>query len=171
MARTLSLPPLLLVVAWALLGAVILLPGPLAALGTRYSVLGTRVRDRLHHLSGVVAVPPSQMMAPRVIGARPLHPTPNTQHLSPNAYHPLSLPPLFGPNLDASLDDPSTQNETTIAISPDDSRRVITSANDYRAGLQPWVYLSTDAGANWVNYQVPGTESLYYGHPSIAFAA
>src|SRR5207244_3099496 len=48
--------------------------------------------------------------------------------------------------------------------------RVIGSANDYRTNLKPWVYLSTDGGSAWTNYQVqPVSSTLYYGDPGMAF--
>lgn len=114
------------------------------------------IADRLHHISGVVAVPPHTMMGRAEATLHDL-----TRLLTP---------PTWGPNVDASLNNPAAQNETTIAINPESNQRVIASANDYRANLQPWVYLSTNGGAAWTNYQVPGTSnSLYYGDPAMAF--
>jgi len=49
------------------------------------------------------------------------------------------------------------------AIDPDNSLRVLASANDYRCGLCPYVYLSTNSGTNWTNYPVPGAGGLAYG--------
>src|SRR4051794_32848819 len=117
------------------------------------------ITDPLHHLSGVIAVPPQSMMGQAKQGGGILHELAG-----------LLTPPVWGPNVDASLNNPAVQNETTIAINPEDSQRVIASANDYRANLQPWVYLSTNGGAVWTNYQVPGTSNgLFYGDPSMTF--
>lgn len=115
--------------------------------------------DPYRHLSGVVAVPPSEMM--RNLGEK------GASVLKEWA-GPLT-PPVFGPNVDATLNNASNQNETTISINPNNDQIVIGSANDYRASLQPWVYRSTDGGTTWVNYQVPGTTSLFYGDPAVAF--
>src|SRR5437867_7408663 len=82
----------------------------------------------LHHLSGVVAIPPRQVQAEAAARER--------------GGNLILNPPLFGPNVDATLNNPAAQNETTIAINPEDGQRIIASANDYRANLQPWVYLS-----------------------------
>src|SRR4051812_7580056 len=78
------------------------------------------ITDPLHHISGVVAVPPSKMRARSQASSR---------------FDGGLTPPLFGPNVDASLNDPSAQNETTIAINPEDDQRVIAAANDYRLSL------------------------------------
>ncbi|MGI8586155.1 MAG: Kelch repeat-containing protein [Chloroflexia bacterium] len=122
-----------------------------AALPTEQSV--PRIADRFHHLSGVVAVPPAEMLG-QGLGER---------------RNVLLTPPVFGPNVSASLNDPSAQNETTIAINPDDSQRVIASANDYRCNLCPEVYLSSSGGTTWANYPVPGVTGLYYGDPAMTF--
>ncbi|HMA35486.1 MAG TPA: sialidase family protein, partial [Chloroflexia bacterium] len=111
------------------------------------------ITDPLHHLSGVVAVP-----ARRVLGA------PGAR----GPWGPLTLP-VFGPNVDASLNNPAAQNETTIAINPEDDTRVIAAANDYRCNLCPYVYLSTNSGTAWTNYPVPGAGSLFYGDPAMTF--
>jgi len=111
------------------------------------------IRDPYHHISGVVVYPPSQ-----VSSGNPLRKLVDAL-----------LPPIFGPNIDTSLNNPAAQNETTIDIDPDGGQRVIASANDYRNGLKPWVYLSTDAGTSWTNYQVPGLQNLNYGDPAMAF--
>ena len=112
------------------------------------------ITDPYHHLSGVVAVPIEQMRGP----ANP-----------PGGWAGGLTPPIFGPNVDASLNNAADQNETTIAINPEDDQRVIASANDYRAGLRPYVYLSTSGGTAWTNYQVPGTTALNYGDPAMTF--
>jgi hypothetical protein len=103
----------------------------------------------------VVAVPPETMMR-------------SVDNELDKLWGPLN-PPVFGPNVDASLNNSANQNETTISIYPGDNQRVIASANDYRANLKPWVYLSTNGGTNWTNYQVPGTSNLFYGDPAMAF--
>jgi hypothetical protein len=116
--------------------------------------------DPYHHLSGVVAVPPSLMIAGsgqnHVGGA-------GTQGKWAG---PLT-PPIFGPNVDATLNNAADQNETTVSIDPDSDQIIIGSANDYRASLKPEVYRTTDGGTSWVNYQVPGVTSLYYGDPAV----
>ncbi|HKP52205.1 MAG TPA: S-layer homology domain-containing protein [Chloroflexia bacterium] len=111
--------------------------------------------DPLRHLSGVVAVPPETMMRPAGGEVDKL-------------WGPLN-PPVFGPNVDASLNNSAAQNETTISIYSANDQRVIASANDYRANLKPWVYLSTNGGTTWTNYQVPGTTGLFYGDPAMAY--
>ena len=111
--------------------------------------------DPWRKLSGVVVVPRESMMG-----------TDNSD--MSKLWGPLN-PPVFGPNVDATLNNSANQNETTISIYPANNQRVIAAANDYRANLQPWVYLSTDGGTSWSNYQVPGTTSLYYGDPAMAF--
>jgi hypothetical protein len=112
-------------------------------------------------MSGVVAIPPQKVLADAAFNA--LH-----GDLGKPIKDALNAP-LFGPNVDASLNNPAAQNETTIAINPENSQQIIGSGNDYRANLQPWVYLSTDGGTVWTNYQVPGTSSLFYGDPAMAF--
>ena len=116
------------------------------------------VIDPYKRLSGVIAVPPAEMMRPGSGG-------------DPSWLGPLSplVPPVFGPNVDASLNNPANQNETTVAIDPENDQHVIVSANDYRTNLKPWVYASSDGGTTFVNYQVPGTVSLFYGDPAMAF--
>jgi hypothetical protein len=114
------------------------------------------ITDQFHHLSGVLLYPPDRMRA--------------DQPLSGWA-GPLTLP-SFGPNVSASLNNTGAQNETTIAINPEDDQRLIASANDYRCNLCPYVYLSTNGGANWTNYPVAGaSSSLLYGDPAMAFGA
>ncbi len=118
----------------------------------------TEIVDPYKRLSGVIAVPPAEMMRPGSGG-------------DPSWLGPLSplVPPVFGPNVDASLNNPANQNETTVAVDPENDQHVIVSANDYRANLKPWVYASSDGGTTFVNYQVPGTVSLFYGDPAMAF--
>src|SRR5689334_18601285 len=83
---------------------------------------GPVIADPFHHLSGVLLYPPDRMRAarggPGVIGAPAL--------------------PVFGANVSASLGNGSAQNETTIAINPEDDQRMIGSANDYRCNLCPY---------------------------------
>jgi hypothetical protein len=112
------------------------------------------ITDPYHHLSGVIVVPIEQMRGQ----ANPL-----------GGWAGRLTPPIFGPNVDASLNNAADQNETTIAINPEDDQRVIASANDYRAGLRPYVYLSTNGGVAWTNYQVPGASGLNYGDPAMTF--
>jgi hypothetical protein len=116
------------------------------------------IADPYRRISGVIAVPPAEMMRPGSGG-------------DPSWLGPLSslVPPVFGPNVDASLNNTANQNETTVAIDPENDQRVIVSANDYRTNLKPWVYLSTDGGTTFTNYQVPGTTNLFYGDPAMAF--
>jgi hypothetical protein len=56
------------------------------------------------------------------------------------------------------------QNETTIAVDPNNPNHVVSGANDYRVccdftGLNDstaWAYTSWDGGKTWTNVQVPG---------------
>ncbi len=116
---------------------------------------GPAPADPFHHLSGVVLYAPGSTQPGRGLpaGAGPL------------------LPSSFGPNVSAVNGDPSAQNETTIAIAPDDPNTVIASANDYRCGLCAYVYRSTDGGSTWVNTPVPGATGLSYGDPAMAFGS
>jgi len=117
--------------------------------------------SRLSRLSGVVAVPPSQVIAEARTAA--------LRGDLGQSLKRLLDPPTFGPNVDASLNNAAVQNETTISINPENDQQVIASANDYRANLQPWVYVSSNGGSTWANYQVPGTSGFYYGDPAMAF--
>ncbi len=127
--------------------------------------------DPYHHLSGVVAM--------RLTGGDGLgmadggmHPASFASNFVRNpqsVFGSLLAPPVFGPNVDATLNNSATQNETTIGIDPTSDQRVIAGANDYRANLKPYIYYSTDGGDTWVNYAVPGTHSIYYGDPAMAF--
>lgn len=86
-------------------------------------------------------------------------------------WHGPEVPSAFGANVSASLNDPETQNETSIAIDPGNNGIVIIGANDYR-NLTPWIYRSTDGGTSWVNFQPPVIQQdVYYGDPTVAFGA
>lgn len=59
-------------------------------------------------------------------------------------------------NVSASVDEGNsqgqpTQNESSIAVNPNNPNIVISSAVDYRDNSSSWVYISTDGGKNWVN--------------------
>lgn len=54
------------------------------------------------------------------------------------------------------------QNEQNIAVDPQHSNVVITSANDYRDDfVNCYVYRSTDSGATWVNTPLPGWQNVW----------
>src|SRR4051794_1143970 len=91
------------------------------------------IADPYHHISGVIAVSPDTMI--KQAGGSDTKP----------GTFPLALP-TFGPNVDATLNNPAAQNETTIAINPENDQQVIASANDYRSNLKPFVYYSTNGG-------------------------
>jgi hypothetical protein len=148
------------ILALLMLCAAVAWVGLVGIAGAAYPVARAALRgqpvitDPYHHISGVIAVPPEEMMG---------------EHPTPPWAGPLT-PPVFGPNVDASLNNAANQNETTIAINPENDQTVISAANDYRVGLKPWVYYSTDGGTSWVNYQVPGTvPSFNYGDPAMAY--
>jgi hypothetical protein len=74
------------------------------------------------------------------------------------------------------------QNEQNIAINPTNRLNVVTSANDYRAGFQAYVYTSVDGGASFTNVLLPGWDSFVGargvfkhvdagGDPVLAFAS
>ncbi len=111
--------------------------------------------DPWHHLSGVVTAWATQ--PPRRVPAAPV--------LAP------WIAPVFGPNIDASLGNAFAQSGAAVAINPDDPQRIIISANDYRNGLKPYIYLSTDSGSSWLDYLPGGLGSnpLYQGNPVLAF--
>ncbi len=75
--------------------------------------------------------------------------------------------PITGRNADAIVNDTAQtyvdgakcfrpQNEQNLAINPTNERNVVTSANDYRAGFQAQVYVSTDGGHQFSNVALPG---------------
>jgi hypothetical protein len=154
--------PILAGILWLLAGLVLLAgSGREAKAGAPAGLPSQSLPQNTSHVSGVVLFP-SALMGLGVGG----------QVYSPNPVSKWAgrlTPPIFGPNVDASLNNPSNQNETTIAINPEDDQRVIASANDYRSSLQPEVYLSTNGGTTWTNYQVPGTQSIFYGDPAMTF--
>ena len=121
--------------------------------------------DPYHHLSGVVAVPPSLMIGG--LGAN--HPGGSVGTGAQWQWAGPLTPPVFGPNVDATLNNSADQNETTVSINPDNDQIIIGSANDYRASLKPEIYRTTDGGTTWLDYQVPGATSLFYGDPAVTF--
>ena len=52
------------------------------------------------------------------------------------------------------------QNEQNIVINPTNGLNVVTSANDYRAGFQAFVYTSTDGGNTFTDVLLPGWDSF-----------
>ncbi|MEO5953037.1 MAG: hypothetical protein ABIQ44_11285, partial [Chloroflexia bacterium] len=101
------------------------------------------ITDPYHRLSGVVVYPPSRMNAERAEKGDGSAASLITDFVgnSNSGIGGWLVPPVFGANADASLNNAANQNETTVAISPDDNQRVIASANDYRSNLLPFVYL------------------------------
>jgi len=119
--------------------------------------------DPYHHLSGVVAIPPSRM----VVGSGSNGPSGGNEGAPRRQWAGPLTPPVFGPNVDATNNDSAAQNETTVSINPDNNQIIIGSANDYRANLKPELYRTTDGGTTWANYQVPGAGTLFYGDPAV----
>ena len=65
------------------------------------------------------------------------------------------------------------QNESSIAVCPTNPKFIVSSAVDYRDESATWVYVSTDAGATWVNKNLgrPYTGWQATNDPSVAFDA
>src|SRR4051812_30428809 len=82
---------------------ILLTSGPAGAAYPAQSTT-SQYSDPYRHLSGVVAVPPSLMM-----GKDNTQGAPATRRWA----GPLT-PPVFGPNVDATLNNGSNQNETTV---------------------------------------------------------
>lgn len=81
-------------------------------------------------------------------------------------------PSVFGeyPNINISEAFASDQNETAVAISPTDPRRILVGANDYRSFNALWKFLSTDGGLNWSSSSLtPATNLTIATDPSVGF--
>jgi hypothetical protein len=65
------------------------------------------------------------------------------------------------------------QNESSIAVNPQNPNQLIGSAVDYRGESSTWVYYSEDAGKTWINYNlgkyIPSWKCS--NDPSVAFDA
>jgi hypothetical protein len=62
------------------------------------------------------------------------------------------------------------QDETSVAISPTDPKRILVGANDYRSFNALWKFLSTDGGLNWVAASLnPATNLAVATDPAVAF--
>ncbi len=83
------------------------------------------------------------------------------------------LPPsVFGeyPNINISEAFAADQNETSVAISPTDPKRILVGANDYRSFNALWKFLSTDGGLNWSAASLnPATNLAVATDPAVAF--
>jgi hypothetical protein len=81
-------------------------------------------------------------------------------------------PSVFGeyPNINISEAFAADQNETSVAISPTDPKRILVGANDYRSFNALWKFLSTDGGLNWVAASLnPATNLAIATDPAVAF--
>src|SRR3954465_9163275 len=47
------------------------------------------------------------------------------------------------------------QNETTVAVNPLDANNAVVVAKDYRAGIQDYIFTTTDGGATWLEQPFP----------------
>ena len=74
------------------------------------------------------------------------------------------------PNINISEAFAADQNETSVAISPTDPKRILVGANDYRSFNALWKFLSTDGGLNWVAASLnPATNLSIATDPAVAF--
>jgi hypothetical protein len=74
------------------------------------------------------------------------------------------------PNINISESFAADQNETSIAISPIDPKRILVGANDYRSFNTLWKFLSTDGGITWNAKELnPATNLVVATDPSVAF--
>src|SRR5262249_21937527 len=55
------------------------------------------------------------------------------------------------------------QNEQNIVVNPTDGQNVVTSANDYRAGFEEFMYVSHDGGQTFSNVLLPGWDTATGG--------
>lgn len=90
-------------------------------------------------------------------------------------YDPPTTPDLTdsdeGTNVRANQDSSGrNQNETTVAIHPDDPTNLIGGANDAREGsYAAGVYVSQDGGASWTDGLMPFRKYPNQGDPTLAF--
>ncbi|TAL67241.1 MAG: T9SS type A sorting domain-containing protein [Bacteroidetes bacterium] len=103
------------------------------------------------------------------------HPTPSN-YFKQNAEIPLtgkSTLPIF---LNVNMTEPESdqykmQNESSIAVNPQNQLNLISSAVDYRDNSSTWVYVSTNGGHSWTDKNLgkpfPGWRST--NDPSVAF--
>ena len=99
----------------------------------------------------------------------------------PNPYRPI------GPNVDQIVGDTvvgvgsqkgcsAAQNETTIAVNPENPKNLVAGSNDYRVFVSReqrndgtgWAYTSFDGGKTWKNIQLPGLTNATGGKGAFA---
>lgn len=74
------------------------------------------------------------------------------------------------PNINISEAFAADQNETSVAISPTDPKRILVGANDYRSFNALWKFLSTDGGLIWGAASLnPATNLAVATDPAVAF--
>lgn len=105
------------------------------------------------------------------LGAKSRRPTGLIRDISQSPQQ--QLPPsVFGeyPNINISEAFAADQNETSVAISPTDPKRILVGANDYRSFNALWKFLSTDGGLNWIAASLnPATNLAVATDPAVAF--
>lgn len=103
------------------------------------------------------------------------HPTPNkdAKSINPLLLYNESKSSIFlnVNTIEAETEQFQMQNESSIAVNPQNPKILIASAVDYRDNSATWVYLSTDGGKNWKNINLgrPYGGWRSTNDPSVAF--